>query len=225
MSSPATRNWRKIREAFEFLKNERRPIRIRIEGEETPFISKIIKAEHGDALFIEVLRPQKGNELIQTKKPLTVGFSIGKCEYEVKAFFVRKSVISPYFGHIISYPGSIQIVNRRRHNRYERDTLHAPLFLDATLTFRTGQRRNKIYDLKVFDLSEQGVGILAGEDMQEFLQAVDLGCRVEELELLAAWMTVKVAGTVKHKSRIREGKYTGCYHVGVQLDERLEHCV
>jgi len=225
MSGPATRNRRKIREALEFLKNERRPIALRIEGVETPFTSKIIKADHGDALFIEILRPPRGNDLIKSAKPLTVSFSLGKCEYEITSSFVKKSVISPYYGHIISYPDSIRIVNRRRHNRYERDTRQAPLFLHATLTFRIGERRKTSYDLKVFDLSEQGVGILAGEDMQELLRAVDPECRVEDLELLAPWMTVKVRGTVKHKSRIREGKYTGWYHVGVLLDERLEHCV
>jgi hypothetical protein len=134
-------------------------------------------------------------------------------------------VISPYYGHIITYPESILILNRRRHNRYERGTSEAPLFLDARLTVKTGEGQNKSYDLKVFDISENGVGILAAEDMQDLLQQLDLGYRIEELELLAAWMTIKVSGTVKHKSKITEGKYSGYYLVGIQLDERLEHCV
>jgi hypothetical protein len=90
---------------------------------------------------------------------------------------------------------------------------------------RTGQIQNESYDLKVFDISENGVGVLLGEDMQGLLKDVDLGCRLEEVELLASWTTVKLAGTVKHKSRIQEGKYGGCCVIGIQLDENLERCV
>ena len=36
---------------------------------------------------------------------------------------------------------------------------------------------------------------------------------------------VKLVDALKHKSKITEGKYTGHYLVGIQLDDRLEHCV
>ena len=212
--------------------DNRGPIGIKIEGEATSFTSKIIKADHGDVLarpgmggtlLIEILCPEGGNELIQSARSLTVNFSLGKSEGEFTSHFVKKSVTSPYFGHIITYPESILIVNRRRHNRYERGTSEAPLFLDARLTVKDSHGQDKSYDLKVFDISERGVGIIVGEEMQELLQGMDVGYRVEELELLAAWMTIKVSGTVRHKSKINEGKYTGHYLVGIQLDDKLEH--
>lgn len=234
MSALTTRNKRRIREAIDFLKANRRSIGIRMDGEGTPFTSKIIKAEHeevpskpgmGGTLLIEVLCPENGNELIQSKGPLTVSFSLGKYDCEFTSCFIEKSVTSPYYGHVISYPESLVIVNRRRHNRYERGTSEAPLFLDARLIVRTGDGPEKSYDLKVFDVSERGVGLLVGEEMQDLLQAIDAGYRIEEFELMAAWMTIKVSGTVKHKSKITEGKYTGHYLVGIQLDDKLEHCV
>jgi hypothetical protein len=234
MSSPTTRNKRRIREAIEFLKSSRRAVEIKVDGQENPFTSKIITVDHGDVLarpgmggtlLIETLSPETGNELIESKKSLTVSFSLGKYDCEFTSLFVRRSKISPYYGHIISYPECIRILNRRRHNRYERGTSEAPLFRDARLTMKNGEGQVKDYDFKVFDVSEQGVGILAGEDMQEFLQAVEIGHKIEDLELLAAWMTIKVSGTVKHKSKINDGKYSGHYLVGIQLDERLEHYV
>lgn len=234
MSGPATRNKRKIREAVEFLKNSRRSVLIKIEGQESPFTSKIIKADHGDvlarpgtggSLLIETLRPDSGNDLMQIKKPLTVNFSLGKYDCEFTSHFIKKSRISPYYGHIITYPECIRILNRRRYNRYERGSWESPIFLDARLTMKTVRGRDRYYDFTVFDLSEHGVGILAGEDTQNFVETIDVGYRIEELELLAAWMTIKVSGTVKHKSKLNEGKYAGCCLVGIQLDERLEHCV
>jgi len=234
MSSPTTRNKRRIREAIDFLKSSRRAVEIKVDGQENPFTSKIITVDHGDVLarpgmggtlLIETLCPETGNDLIEAKKSVTVSFSLGKYDCEFTSLFVRRSKISPYYGHIITYPECIRILNRRRHNRYERGTSEAPLFLDARLNIRIGGDPGKEYDFKVFDVSEQGLGILVGADMQDFLQAVDIGYRIEELELLAAWMTIKVSGTVKHKSKIDEGKYSGHYLVGIQLDERLEHYV
>jgi len=227
----ATRNKRRIKEAIEFLESDHRSIGIRVGGEKTPFSSKIIKAEHGEilakpwlngTLLIEILCPENGNELIQSKGSLTVSFSLGKYDCEFESCFIEKSLTSPYYGHFITYPESILILNRRRHNRYERGTSQAPLFVDARLSLKTPDGKEKSYDPKVFDISEQGVGILVGEDAPELLQALDMGYRIEEFELMAAWMTIKVSGTVRHKSRITEGKYTGQYLIGIQLDERLE---
>jgi hypothetical protein len=102
-----------------------------------------------------------------------VGFSLGKSDCEFSSRYLKKSVVSPYYGHIITYPECINIMDRRKHNRYEIDTSKAPLFVNARLTVRTGQLQNESYDLKVFDISENGVGVLLGEDMQGLLKDVD----------------------------------------------------
>lgn len=231
MAGLATRNKRRIREAIEFLKSDRRAIGIRVDGDKTPFTSRIIKAEHGGilsrpgvngTLLIDILCPENGNDLIQSKESLTVSFSLGKYDCEFTSCFLEKSVTSPYYGHLITYPESIVILNRRRHNRYERGTSQAPLFVDARLTLKTPDGTLKVFDLEVFDISERGVGILVGEDVPELLEVLNMGYRVEELELMAAWMTIKVSGTVRHKSRITEGKCSGRHLVGIQLDEKLE---
>jgi hypothetical protein len=236
MATLINRNRRKIRDAVDFLNRNRRPVTITLDGDEKPFTSKIIKAEHGGETFprpegleryilVEMLSPEKGNELIRASKLIRVGFSLGKSDCEFSSRYIRKSVASPYYGHIVSYPECINIMDRRRHNRYEIESSKAPLFVNARLTVRTGQLHNASYDLKVFDISENGVGVLLGEDMQRLLRDVDFGCRLEEVELLAPWTTVKLAGTVRHKSRIHEGRYGGCCVLGIQLDENLERFV
>jgi hypothetical protein len=235
MATLTNKNRRKIRDAVDFLNRNRRPVTIVVEGDETRFTSKIIKAEHGGETFprpdglgryllVEMLSPQEGNELIQSSRVIRLGFSLGKSDCEFSSRYIKKSVVSPYYGHIITYPECINIMDRRRHSRYEVDTSKAPLFVNARLTVRTGALPNRSYDLKVFDLSENGVGVLLGEDMQGLLREIDFGCRLEEVELLAPWTTVKLAGTVRHKSRVHEGKYGGCCVLGIQLDENLERC-
>ena len=93
------------------------------------------------------------------------------------------------------------------------------------ITIKTSALEEKDYDLKVFDISENGVGLLVGGEMKALLEQTDPGQRLEEVELLAAWTTIKVSGTVKHKSMVNEGKYHGRYLVGIRLDEKLEHYI
>jgi hypothetical protein len=51
MATLTNRNRRKIRDAVDFLNRNRRPVTIVLEGDENPFTSKIIKAEHGGETF------------------------------------------------------------------------------------------------------------------------------------------------------------------------------
>jgi hypothetical protein len=234
MPSLTTKNKRRIREAIDFLNSKRRPIAIRIEGASPRFSSRIIKADHGDLLakagmggnlLIDPLSPEEGNDLIQSSGAIKVRFSIGKSECEFLSHYINRSVVSPYYGHIITYPEAITILDRRRDNRYETDHVEAPLFVSARITIKTSALEEKDYDLKVFDISENGVGLLVGGEMKALLEQTDPGKRLEEVELLASWTTIKVSGTVKHKSMVNEGKYHGRYLVGIRLDEKLEHYI
>ena len=234
MPSLTTKNRRRIREAIDFLNSKRRPIAIRMEGAAPRFSSRIIKADHGDLLtkvgmggnlLIDPLSPKEGNDLIQSSSAIKVKFSLGRSECEFLSHYIKRSVVSPYYGHIITYPEAVTILDRRRDNRYETDHVEAPLFVSARITIKTGALEEKDYDLKVFDISENGVGVLVGGEMQALLDQMDYGKRLEEVELLASWTTIKVSGTVKHKSMVNEGKYRGRYLVGIRLDEKLEHYI
>jgi hypothetical protein len=234
MPSLTTKNRRRIREAIDFLNSNRRPLAVKIEGATQRFSSKILKADHGDLLaragmggnlLIELLSPEKGNDLIESANAIKVRFSLGKSDCEFVSRYVRKSQASPYYGHIITYPEAITILDRRTADRYEIDRVPSPLFVNAKVTVQTETCREKSYDLKVFDISENGVGVLIGEEAQEAFEEMCLGKRLEVIELLAAWTTIKVSGTIKHKSRLNEGKYSGRYLIGIQLDEKLEHYI
>lgn len=230
------RNRRKIRETMDFLNRNRLPVTFELESDEGDFTSKIIKVEHGGDSFqqpdglnryliVEMLSPQQGNELIQSSPRIQVKFSLGRSKCGFSSRYIRKSILSPYYGHVIAYPECIIILDRRRHNRYAIDSSRSPLFVSVRLTLQTGPVLKRSYDLRVFDISENGVGVLLEEETLNLLGHLDFGCRLEELELLAPWTTVKSAGMVKHVSRIHKGRYDGCSLLGIQLDDTLERCV
>jgi hypothetical protein len=153
-----------------------------------------------------MLSPAEGNDLIQSSNAIKVSFSLGRSDCEFFSHYIKRSVVSPYYGHIITYPEAIAILDRRRDNHYEIDHVDAPLFVNAKITIKTSALEEKDYDLKVFDISENGVGIVLGEELPEKLEELDLGKKFEEIELLAAWTTIKVSGMVKHIFRIQKGK-------------------
>jgi hypothetical protein len=88
---------------------------------------------------------------------------------------------------------------------------------------RTGRSQEKAYNLRVFDVSEKGVGLLVDEHMSDWLERIGIGDRLSEVELYASWAMVKADGTVRHKSRMRKDKYRGCHLLGIELDEELEY--
>jgi hypothetical protein len=230
MTTLHTNNTERIKEAIEFLYNNQRPITVQIEGKATCFASAIVGVDHGDVLsrsgsskrlVIEWLSPQEGNDLIQSWNPIRVRFSLGKSECEFTSHYITKSDEPPYFGHMITYPEALIIVDRRTDGRNAIGTDQEPLFAYAKLTIRISGSQEKSYELRVFDVSENGVGLLVSEEQSDLLERTGIGDRLEAVELYAPWTMVRVNGTVRHKSRLREGE--GYYLLGIQLDEKLEH--
>jgi hypothetical protein len=227
-----TKSKARIRQAIDLLTVNRRPITVKIEGEHTFFDSMIVKVDHGHPVlkagtagrvFIQWLSPPKGNDLIQSVNPVQVRFSFGKYKFAFTSYYVTKSLEYPYLGHIITYPESLVIAERRKHDRHEVDSKPAPLFAKATISMRVGRNQDKVHDFGVFDVSENGVGILVGKDLSNWLERIGIGDRLKGVELSAPWTIVRVDGTVRHKSKIRRGKYTDYHLLGIELDEKLEH--
>jgi hypothetical protein len=227
-----TKSKARIRQAIDYLAVQRRPITVKMEWEPTLFDSMIVKADHGDPLsktgaggrvFIQWLSPPRGNNLIQSVSPVQVRFSLGKYKLAFTSHYITKSLESPYLGHIIKYPEALVLADRRRSDRHEVDSNVAPFFAEARIKVRAGQSKKKAYDLKVFDVSESGVGILVGKELFNWLERIGIGDRLKEVELCAPWTIVRVDGTVRHKSKMHEGEYSGYHLLGIELDEKLEH--
>ena len=227
-----TKNRARIRETIDFLAVNRLPITVEIEAERMLYDSMILKADHGDPLsktgagrrvLIQWLSPPRGNNLIQSVSPVQVRFSLGKHKLAFTSYYITKSLESPYLGHIITYPEALVIADRRRHDRHEVYSSSAPLFAKAKIRTRAGRSQEKTYDLEVLDVSENGVGILVGKELSNWLERIGIGDRLKEVELYAAWTIVRVDGTVKHKSWMQKGKYSGYHLLGIELDEKLEH--
>ena len=226
-----TKNRERIKQAIDLLAVNRRPITVKIEGEQTLFDSMVVKADYGDPVskagtpgrvFIHWLSPPSGNHLIQSARTVQVRFALGKYNFAFTSYYVTKSLEAPYLGHMITYPQALAIADRRKHDRSKVDSKTGPLFAKAKIRMREGQSQENVYDLGVFDVSENGVGILVGQELFNWLEQIGIGDRLKGVELSAPWTIVRVDGTVRHKSKLPRGKYGGYQLLGIELDEKLD---
>lgn len=218
----------KIREVIGFLVSRKREIRIQIEGNTAIFTSRIIKVNYGDILskigrghelIIENLVPDIGNTLIKSSPGIVIEFILRGTPCQFDARYLGKCTEYPHIGLIISFPEALKIEERRSH---ERDGKRIPDFVNAVFTLRKGAKRHRTYKLEIIDRSPDGVGMLITKKDFDLLEIVKEGDKLQDLEVYAASAMIKVAGTVRHKTAIKDPKHKGSYALGIKLDETLE---
>lgn len=220
-------NNRKILRVIEHLISKRIEIKIRLKGEKTIFSSRFIKVNHESIspeterrpqLIIERLFPEKGNSLIQSLPEVAVEFSFNQNRCRCTLEYIGISSTPPFFGFIVSFPESLEIQEKRREERF---VYEAPGFISAE--FRLGKRPKK-YELNVLNYSKYGLGLIITQKDFDLLRILRKGDRLEDITFFASWATIKVNGTVSHITKIEDGKYRGCYLLGINSRDIIESC-
>ncbi len=82
-----------------------------------------------------------------------------------------------------------------------------------------GGEKDKTYVLNVYDRSKHGFGLLVTEKDFDLLKILNPGDRLRNITLYSESIMIKMDGIVRHKTKIEEGKYKGCYLLGIQLPD------
>ena len=82
----------------------------------------------------------------------------------------------------------------------------------------------RMYDLKVNDCSKNGLGMLVTQKQFDLLNILDEGDTLKDISFFAPWKVFKVDGTVRHKTRIEQGAYKGCYILGIKSHNPIDYC-
>jgi hypothetical protein len=222
-------NKHKILQIINYLIFERTEIKISIKEEKSLFSSRFIKLDQEDPLsnteetpqmIIDKLFPEKGNTLIQSVPHVTVGFIIkgNICRCSLKYIGISGF---PYIGFIVSFPDRIQIAEKRKE---ERITYETPEFVSVEFRLGKDVKKDKLYELNVLDYSEHGLGLLITQKDFDLLELLHKGDKIEDISFFASWTMIKVSGTVKHITKIEDGKHKGCYILGIGSPDIIESC-
>jgi hypothetical protein len=222
-------NKQKILKIINYLIFERTEIKILIKEEKSLFSSRIIKmnqenplsaTEEALQMIIDKLIPEKGDALIQTVTHVTARFIIkgNICQCSLKYIGISGF---PNIGFIVSFPESIQIAEKRVEERF---TYETPEFVSVEFRLGNNGNEDKLYELNVFDYSKYGLGLLITQKNVNLLKLMHKGDRIEDITFFASWTMIKVSGTVRHVTKIDEGKYKGCYILGIESPDIIESC-
>jgi hypothetical protein len=217
----------KITRIIEYLIHEQIEIKVRIEGEETKYSSRFIEivpgSNRGDVsvssdkapeLVMDKLVPDRGNGLIQQFPNVGVEVLTNKylCRFYTK-YICGNNTSYPYYGLMISFPEFLESEEKRKD---ERATLESPEVISAMFTLVTGPKKYQSYELNILDYSNHRVGLLVTEKDSNLLQRLNLGDRIPEITIFAEPGLMHMDGTLRHKTRIEDGKRRGSYILGIE---------
>lgn len=217
----------KIIGTVEYLIARGTEITIKIEGHEQPFISRIIEASYGDTssnteeestLVIERLSPEEGNALFQSGSRMMALFSLREtsCRFNARCLSVPGEETDE--GFVISFPESIDIREKRRRDRRGDEI---PDFVSVVVKVKDESRKDRTYELEIFDCTAYGLGILVRDKDIDILDRIEVGDKLRDITLYGAYTIVKVKGTARHKTK-RSVDGENFHVVGVEFDEPLK---
>ena len=112
----------------------------------------------------------------------------------------------------------------KENRREERIKYKIPESVYVEFTLGKKPRKGKVYDLKVMDCSSNGLGMVVTQKDFDLLQMVDEGEKLEDITFCATWTMFNVDGTIRHKSKIEDGKYQGCFILGIETSDIVDSC-
>jgi hypothetical protein len=217
----------RVEKTINYLIAHKPEIKVKIDGHATPFVSRISKANYGDAsskmgkvreLILERLVPEEGNAQIKSGSHLNVLFSLRGLASRFSTQCLHPPSKEPDEGLIVSFPKSIEIRERRRRDRRGESI---PDFMHVVVNLKDDSQKEKTFKLEVLDRSEFGVGILVRNEDAEMLERIKVGDKLRDMTLYGSYAIMKVQGTVTHMTK-RDVDGDEFHVVGIEFEETLE---
>jgi hypothetical protein len=117
--------------------------------------------------------------------------------------------------------GLMEIEENRKE---ERIRYQIPEFVYVEFKLGKKHKEEKVYNLKVMDCSNNGLSMVVTKKDFDLLQKVDEGEKLKDMTFFATWAMINVDGTVRHKSKIEDGKYKGCFMLGIETPDIIDSC-
>jgi hypothetical protein len=194
-------------------------VTVEIQGKDECFSTKVIAMEEffeGDSLNVEKLHPEEGNSFILSEPEVVLSFELkGR-----KASFVTKYVglptENPNSGLLFEFPTTVQLGEMRKEQRIT-DGMTEILSVEFSLEYE-----GKKYQLSVVNLGSAGLGLIVEKKDFDLFEKIKVGDRIKDMAVFLPVATMATDATVKHMTLIKEGKFRGCYLVGIESSSLME---
>lgn len=226
-------NQRKIMGVLQKLVSNKTEIKVRVRGAKSPFTSKLLRIVEVETslelenleidteaqLIIEKLTPARGDDLIQSFPDVIMEFLVNEnfCQCAVRN--VGVSNIPPHFGFILSFPETLEIQEKRKEKRTRYEE---PEMVSVEFRLTVGGQEIRKYTLNVFDRSKRGFGLLVRQKDFDLLKILDRGDKLQNMTFYSESLMMRMDAVVRHKTKIEQGTYRGCYILGIELPKRIK---
>jgi hypothetical protein len=214
-------NRQKIIKIIDHLISTKCDMSVVVKSDMTSFTSRVINADQNhpslakgtrSIIIIDKLLPEKGNNLIQSSPKVTLKFVVSDQPCSCAVNYIGTSSMPPHFGFMLSMPEIIELEEKRIEQR----VIHrAPDFLLAEFFMDKGTKDEKRYEMDVIDSSAHGLGLLIKGKNLDLLKRIKAGDTIKDIHFYAPNAMLKIDGAVRHITEIEEGKFKGCYNIGI----------
>ena len=101
----------------------------------------------------------------------------------------------------------------------ERYTYFNPDFVYVKFRVDKAPERNRERVLNVVDSSKSGLAFLITQKDADLLRILSKGDRIRDMRFFGVGAKIKGDGTVRHMTKIMNGKYRGSYLLGVEAPD------
>jgi hypothetical protein len=104
----------------------------------------------------------------------------------------------------------------------ERLNYKIPEFVYAEFKAGKGREKEKVYDLKVMNSSRYGLTMVITQKDFDLLKILNEGDTLPKISFFTKSDVIKLDGIVRHITEIKEGKYEGCYYLGIESPDIIK---
>jgi hypothetical protein len=209
---------------MDYLVDRGSDVEVCVRGNDEKYLSRLLAVgppdeADGKALLIEKLVPETGDGVIQKSREVEVAFWMDRYLCTFHSAYMRLCKDSVPHGHIIDFPLSVELEERRTEDRV---TLPSSTFHKAVFTLPQDSRKRTKLQLSVLNYSNHGLGLLVRKRDFPSLKCMRPGDRIPDMILYGRNLLTQMTGIVRHKTEIMLGPYSGHFVLGVESETDLQ---
>jgi hypothetical protein len=174
-----------------------------------------------ESVIIEKLVPGYGDKLIQSVSEVDIDFLLKNHIWQCSLEYIGISSTAPYLGFIMKFPEYIEVRENRDNPRSMYEIMG---FVAVEFSVKKGPNKDKAYTLDVIDCSKKGLGLLIPEKYLDLARSLKKKDRIKDITFYSEETMIRVDGTVRHITEIKEGQNKGSYLLGLESSAIINSC-
>jgi hypothetical protein len=113
----------------------------------------------------------------------------------------------------------------KERRKQARVTYDSPDFISVQFNIGKGPENEQTWELGVLDCSKYGLKLLVTDIDEDLLKMLKPGDVIKDISLYAESSLIRIDATIRHISKIGNGRYEGQHCIGIESSDIIKSCV